>query len=94
MPGGTTVDKKEAAGRTPKAAETIQQRPEYPRQPAKSRPTSRNAWLDRAAVVLTALLANLQQAVHVHPAEREGGWAVFEELLGRYVTAKRQRASR
>ncbi len=82
---------KKAGGGNPPAT-TTRQSEFYSRPHPASSAARCGAWLDRAAVVLAGLLANLQEAIHLSPAEREGGWAVFAELLAHYVTAKHQRA--
>ncbi len=87
------LETKKAAGRAATAATTTRQSESYTPPRGASSETHRTAWLDRAAAVLTALVVNLQEATHLSPAERETGWVIFEELLGRYVVAKHQRAA-
>jgi hypothetical protein len=83
-------EKAQAAAGTATAQNQNHQMGLYPNPNPASSSVCRSAWLDRAAIVLAGVLVNLTEAVHLDPAEREAGWGVFEELLDRYVTAKRQ----
>jgi hypothetical protein len=87
----TTRTKKAGGGNPP--ATTTRRLQSYVLSRPESSAVCPGAWLDRTALVLAALVVNLQEAVHLDPAEREGGWALFERLLHRYVSMKHRRTA-
>jgi len=63
-------------------------RPPLPPTRPANQPCRPPARLERVALVLTALIVQLQIAHHLSFVERQGGWAVAEKLLSDYIATK------
>ncbi len=65
-------------------------RPPLPPAPTPDHRQATSSELVRVAVVLTALIANLQTGRHLSMQDRATGWLMTDALLRRYVKTKRE----